>query len=179
MCGTMENDPIQNIIYDGIRKGIDACLAAECHRSALVLIYSAIDTMAYLSMGPGRQKVEKNDFIQWSERYLDIAGETVVTGLEWYSARCAILHNFGIESDLTRSKQSRKLGHADRCSPPIRFQQTVSSELVMVSIEALYDALRDGMNRFIIDMLANNGSRQLLEERLQNQLLASIPFPQT
>ena len=176
MSSNFSQDPIQNIIFQGMKAGIDACMEAGCHRSALVLIYSAIDTMAYLTMPSNQQRVTRRDFIAWCDNHLRLHGETTITGLEWYSARCAVVHSFGIESDLTLNGTCRQIGYSDKDSIPVRFRRNVSSDLVMVSLASLVEEFGKGVNRSIIETIADPQKRLILDSRLQNQLLSSIPI---
>lgn len=46
----LSQDPIINVIHNNIRKGIDVTIGNKCLGSAVILILSAIDAMAYLGM---------------------------------------------------------------------------------------------------------------------------------
>ena len=97
------SDPLLNAVYAGIKRGIQICLENECFGAALVLIYAGIDAMANLGRPEEQEEVGASDFMTWCELYINLEGETEVTGEEWYSARCAVLHTYGSTSRLTLS----------------------------------------------------------------------------
>jgi hypothetical protein len=47
---SIEIDPIINAIYRGIKRGIQIAIENDCFDSAIILILSGIDSMAYLGM---------------------------------------------------------------------------------------------------------------------------------
>jgi hypothetical protein len=53
----ISRDPLVNAIHNGIKRGIRVAIANECFGSAVVLIYSGIDTMAFLGMASGKEDV--------------------------------------------------------------------------------------------------------------------------
>lgn len=150
------------------------CLENNCYGSAAILIYSGIDTMAYLAMPANQTNVRRDDFVQWCDRYIRFCGPEQLSGLELYSARCAMLHTYGVESQLTRSGQCRQLGYLDRSVPDIRYAPSVDPELALVSIEALANAFFAGIDRFLVDLFADSTRATTAEQRLQ-KLVVSFP----
>ena len=167
-------DPIINVVHKGIRRGIDVAIENRCLGSAVILILSAIDAMAYLSMPEGQQDVTKSDFVKWAERYLQFPGNEQLTGLDLYGARCAMLHSYGSRSRISQKGECRMVGYMDRSNPPIRYNPSVSTDLVLVAVPALRDALFQGIDRFLIDVYKNADSieRRLAEERFQTLVYA-------
>jgi len=166
----LREDPVVNAIYNGIGNGIDVVLNSGCLGSAVILILSAMDTMAYLSMPDGQDEVKSVDFIAWSGHYIRFPGREQLTGEDLYGARCGMLHSYGVRSRMSRSGKCRIVGYMDKSNPPIRFNPTVSKELVLVSVPALRDALFEGIDRFLIEVYKNPRARkaQLVDERLKN-----------
>lgn len=173
MSESFNRDPINSAIYDGVKRGINVCLENECFGSAVILTYSGIDTMAYLAMPENQTDVTRNDFVQWCDKYIRFSGQEQLTGLELYSARCGMLHTYGVESRLTRSGHCRKLGYMDRSVPEIRYSQKVDPKFALVSIEALAKAFCDGIDRFLVDLFTDSARAAIAEQRLQ-QLV--VPF---
>ena len=168
------SDPINSAIYDGIKRGINVCFENDCFGSAVILVYSGIDTMAYLAMPANQTEVTRNDFVEWCDKYIRFPGQEQLTGLELYSARCGMLHTYGVESRLTRSGQCRILGYMARSVPEILYSQNVDPNLALVSLEALAKVFCDGIDRFLVDLFADSARAAVAEQRLQ-QLV--IPFP--
>jgi len=46
----LSQDPVINSVYNGIKRGIRVALENDCFGSAVILILSGIDTMAYIAM---------------------------------------------------------------------------------------------------------------------------------
>jgi hypothetical protein len=165
MMTTFKNDPITNSIYDGIKRGIKVSLENHCYGSAVKLILSGMDTMAYLNMPATQQDVEKKDFIIWVERYIRFPCKEHLTGLDLYGARCAMLHTYGVRSKLSKEGKCRMVGYMNKGIPEIRTKP--NSDLVMVSITALADAFFKGIDEFLIDLFSNKEKAAIAEERLK------------
>ena len=174
MSDSMYHDPINIAIYNGIKRGINVCLESECFGSVVILTYSGIDTMAYLAMPVCQTDVTREDFVQWCDKYIRFPGSDQVTGLELYSARCGMLHTYGVESRLTRSGTCRKLGYMDRSVPEIRYSPQIDQNLALVSIEALAKAFFNGIDRFLVDLFSDSTRITHVEQRLR-QLVCAFP----
>lgn len=171
----MHNDPISGAIYGQIKRGIQVCIDNGVYGSAVILIYSGIDAMAYLVMPANQVKVVRKDFIAWCDRYISFSGKEKISGKELYSARCGMVHTFGVESDGTRDGSCRRIvyhiGGAD-----IYANASIDATVVCVSIEALADAFYRGIDRFLVDLFADQDRRAIAEPRLQ-QLVQCMPGP--
>jgi hypothetical protein len=77
-------------VINSIRRGIDVALENRCLGSAVILILSAMDTMAYISMPQAQQDVTRTDFMNWADRYIRFSGTEKLTGADLYGARCSI-----------------------------------------------------------------------------------------
>ena len=66
MVTPFSQDPIISVIHNSIRRGINVTLENECESSAVILMLSAIDAMAYLAMPENQQDVGPVDFIDES-----------------------------------------------------------------------------------------------------------------
>jgi hypothetical protein len=163
----LSKDPIVNAIYKGIKGGIRVALENECYGSAVVLILSGIDAMAYLSMPAGQQDVTRNDFVAWVDKYIHFPCREQLTGWDLYGARCGMLHNFSTISKLSRDGQCRQVGYMDRSIPEVRYDPKVDKDFVLVSIEALAEAFFKGVDKFLIDVYSNKQSAKLADERFQ------------
>ena len=86
--------------------------------------------------------------------------------LELAGARCALLHSYGVQSRKSRAGKCRMIAYLNQATPPVRYHPETSTELVIVSIAALWEALRDGVYRFLPDILTED-RRATTEERLR------------
>ena len=161
-------------VINSIRRGIDVALQNNCLGSSVILILSAVDTMAYVSMPQAQQDVTRTDFMNWTDRYIRFPGTEQLTRADLYGARCAMLHSYGVRSRMSRQGDCRMVGYMDESSPPIRFDPKVSKELVLVSIPALKEALYQGMEQFLNDFYGQPETAKLADERF-NTIVGQFP----
>jgi len=167
----LNSDPIINAINNGIRRGIKVALDNKCFGSTVILLYSGIDAMAYLNMPANQEDVTKNDFIEWADKYIKFPCNEQLTGKDLYGARCAMLHNYSVFSRMSRNGECRVIGYMDHSIPEVRFNPSVSSSLVLVSIQALVDAFSKCIDNYLVDLFSDNNNKMLAEKRLENLVL--------
>jgi hypothetical protein len=111
---------LETFISKTLEEPIRLLLREEFYPAALVLTFSAMDTMAYLAMPAGKQDVMRSDFIDWAEKYMIFEGSSQrPTAQDLYGARCGILHGQGTSCRRTRE---------GKCQP-IRFVFRVATSL--------------------------------------------------
>jgi len=164
-------DPVVNAIYQGINRGIRIAIDNQCYGSAVILILSAIDSMAYLGMPPGQEDVTRDDFVKWADKYIKLPCDQQLTGLDLYGARCGMLHAYSTTSRLQRQGKCRHVTYADRAIPQIIYDPEVSPDLVIVSVEALAQAFFEGVNKFVVDLYSDPQKARLADERFQGVVL--------
>jgi hypothetical protein len=174
----MARDPINAAIYEGIKRGIQLCLDNKCFGSAVVLTYSGIDSMAFLAMPEKQVNVTRTDFIAWCENYIRFPCKAQLTGADLYGARCGMLHTFGVESNVTRAKQGRMIAYMDHGVPEVRYNPAVADDMVMVSILALAESFYRGVDRFLVDLFADQ-SRELVVKSRLDKLVVCFPVGQS
>ena len=139
---------VRAVIEDGIKRPIRLLLEAYCYRAAVILIYSGMDTMAFLNMPANRSDVMRSDFIEWAERYVKIAGPTPPTGTDLYGTRCSVLHG-GAPSRFTREGRGRLIRHSSADVP----------ELVR--------AFFAGVDQFLVDLAKDPEKAETANRRLE------------
>lgn len=163
----LRNDPIINVIQNGIKRGIRMALEMDCYSSAVILIYSGMDTMAFLNMPANQQDVTRHDFIEWAERYIQFPCKEQLSGLDLYGARCSMLHTYSAFSRLSREGRCRMIGYMDQSIPEVIYNLDAARDLVMVSIQGLAEAFFSGVDRFLIDLFANPDRARVAEEHFR------------
>ena len=169
-------DPIVNAINDGIRRGISVAIDNSCFGSAVILIYSGIDAMAFLGMPKGQEDVSRFDFIRWADKYIRFPCEEQIPGADFYGARCGMLHNYSAYSKMTRVGHCRIIGYMDKSIPEVRYNPDVSKSLVLVSVTALAEAFSKGVDQYLVDLFSTKERAAVAEERLK-KLVHCLPFP--
>jgi hypothetical protein len=162
-------------VIEEIKLGVDVAFSNKCFGAAVILIYAGIDTMAYLNMPSQQKYVKSKDFIAWVERYIRFPCKEQLTGADLYGARCAMLHQYGIESKLSHSGSCRIVGYIDRSDPEVSYNPKISKEFVIVSIEALKDAFFAGIHKFLHEAFDDESKRIIVEERL-NKAVQRLPY---
>lgn len=137
-------------IYE-LRKAPGACLQNEYWLSAVKLIYSGIDNLAWLSGEHDRPNVEKQDFMNFVNKYLLPSSGLTCSSKELYSARCGLLHSNTAESDISRAGRARYLSYATGLSSEEKGYEHMLPESrhrhVVVDIDKLYKAYNRSIDR--------------------------------
>lgn len=82
----LSKDPLINAVHNGIKRGIRVALENDCLGSAVILILSGIDAMAYIAMSASQDDVTRGDFVRWAEKYITFPCSEQLTGLDLYGA---------------------------------------------------------------------------------------------
>lgn len=170
----LSRDPIINTVYNGIKKGIRVCSDNDCLGSAVILILSGIDTMAFLGMPAGQDDVTRSDFVEWADRYIRFPCKEQLSGMDLYGARCAALHHFGSASRLSRDGKCREVVYMSESVPEVRFVPSVSTGVVLVSVPALAEAFFSAIDRFLVELYSDSNRAALADQRFK-LLFQSIP----
>ena len=138
-------------------------LDKKFNRATLVLLYSGMDSMAFMSLPAGQDGVTRKDYIAWVEKYLRFPCAEQVTGLDLYAARCGLLHTFTPESDLSRNKRARPIVYINHRTPEISYDPNEPENIVVMSVEGLYNSFFTGVQKFLSDLHADkNRDAQVL-----------------
>jgi hypothetical protein len=172
----LARDPVVNAIHNGICRGINIAVANGCHGSAVVLIYSGMDSMAYLAMPENQTDVSGRDFIEWADRYIKFPCQDQLTGADLYGARCAMVHTYSVHSKMSREGKARLIGYMDKSVPEVRYNPEVNKQIVLVSVPALAEAFFQGTDNFLVDAFSNKTRAPVIEARMKN-LVQCLPVP--
>jgi len=170
----MANDLIDQLKHT-LKKGIEITLKNNCYGQSLILIYAAIDALANIQRPEKQDDVLPQDFINWVDKYIKFNSQEQISPEELYSARCALLHTFGVESKKTRSGQARLIGYVVGGYPPIRYNAVVNKDLVLLDILTLADSFNKGLDRFLIDFSGDIRGKQFIDARIK-KMLAEYPL---
>jgi hypothetical protein len=171
-------DPFNNVIQQGIKDELRIAIAEKRSRTAMVLLYSGIDAMAYLALQPGSDRASGKDYAAWSEEFVLRGPLQKISGDELYGARCAMLHEYGLISDATKKRGGRMLGMCDFDSQIIRFDAAVAADLMIVSLHHLVAAFLMGVDKFCIKAMACETTAVEFDRRL-NLMLSQLPMKET
>lgn len=144
-----------------LRTGIEACLASCARLPTLVLLYTAIDVVAWLSNDDRAAGVGQR-FMVWVDQYLLKARLLCCTSADIYGARCGVVHKLSPDSDMSDRGRARQICYAwgnrnahDLQELTIRFG--LSDRFVCVGIEELYEAWQRGVELLVKEMDCDPG----------------------
>lgn len=160
-------DPLTNLIEVGIKHGIRVTIDNHAYAAAIQLIYSGMDTMAFLGMPTDQEDVTRNDFVTWVDRYIDFETDVQPKGLDFYGARCSMLHTLGVVSRLNRRGECRKIVYVASDSRRVIYDPTIDSDIFLISIESLQIAFFSGLDRFLVELFSDPDRAATAESRLQ------------
>ncbi|MBV8552590.1 MAG: hypothetical protein JOY54_14930 [Acidobacteriaceae bacterium] len=160
---------VASVIENGIKRPIQMLVDSRSYPAALVLTYSGMDTMAFLSMAVDRSDVMRSDFIAWVERYIHLTSGQEITARDLYGARCSALHG-GAHSRLSRSAECKPLAY-------VADSQEFHAPLpgLSVSVRDLVTAFFAGIDVFLADVQADEAKSSIVEQRLEH-LLTTMPY---
>lgn len=144
---------------------------ANHYVQALVVLYSAIDTLAWSSRDAG--DVTRSDFCGWVSRYMDPTVQLGCTPEDLYAARCGLLHSSAAESKLSREKHASELWYAT--SPHSvpgnqAFAQRVGASAKVLYFTALLTAFSQGVMHFSDELSSDETRRRETAERIRRWL---------
>ena len=139
----------QNIVL--LASGIEACIEKNLTHSALILIYSAIDTVGWLDSA--EESATRSSFTAWVDTYLLKAKSLACKSLDLYAARCGLLHTFTPDSKLQSEGKARYINYAWGPASVDEFQRAIdlakdSDNVVALHVNDLYEAWRLGVLSF-------------------------------
>jgi len=134
--------------YYQVIAAIESCLANGQQLPALILIYSLIDSFAWIVYGQDEKSVRKR-FEKWCEELLASGNSTQVSATDLYAARCAILHTLTSDADLTASGKARRVvyawGTAESGVLEKVLEETGRADVVVVHINDLFQRVREAV----------------------------------
>jgi hypothetical protein len=131
---------------------IDLCFEKRLITPTLALLYSGIDTMAWLGIPDNQGEVTRKDFIQWVGRYLLPDSGIPCSALDLYSARCGILHSMTGESRATRQGDAKEIYYAWGNHTAERLQQFVDLKgqpALVLQVDTLVRAFKSAVDKFV------------------------------
>jgi hypothetical protein len=172
-------DSVTSWIIERVR-AIRLCVESHLPEAAITLIYAGIDTIGLLDAPPDQLDADRESFLNWSERYivpslLTIDGEQV-GALHLYSARCGILHVSSPISKHAREGKAREIWYRFRGETgghPLAMPNRRELQLV-IELEALEGAFRDGCNAFLSDLKAEQARFEKASERAKQLMIWGI-----
>ena len=144
-------------VYD-LCNAIGACLDQSPRLAipALVLVYAAIDGMAWVSIADGRDDVNGLDFQAWAKSYLLPDSGLDCDEADLWAARCGLVHGQVMDSRIARAGKARHVwyyvGPGNRYLMPLHEQSremptTLHIDVLVVAFHRAIDRFFDAIER--------------------------------
>jgi len=150
---------------------IKQLVVANRYLQALVVLYSAIDTLAWVSLESG--DVTRSAFYQWVDTYIVPEKMIGCTAQDLYAARCAIVHSGTTESKLIRDGNARELWYVTSSSSAEHLQnyaQSADSNAHVIPFTLLVSAFAEGTMNFSRALVENPELNNRCVERMKQWL---------
>src|SRR5271157_5053173 len=154
----------QNIIrgYAQINVAIDYCIEQNLLMPALILIYSAIDSISWAASENRSVRIR---FLTWVNKWMLKKYPLPCTAIELYAARCGIIHTLTPNSDLSENEGVRRISYAWSTAKQKDLEEAINllkyPGIVGVHINDLSFSFRNGLYDFI-DALEKDKKRKEL-----------------
>ena len=137
------------VVHQFVQDTVDAIALLHKHdriTQELILLYSAIDTLAWL--GPRDPQTTGVAFRQWVDQYLLPHRGLACNFSHLYSARCGLLHTHTAESTSTTSGTARQIWYwtGENSRRLLEYQPSGRTDVVIVRVVDLEEALRRLLN---------------------------------
>lgn len=132
---------------------IENCMDEKYKLPALILIYSTMDTMAWLNRDETHYDVTRSDFLSWVETFLLPDSGLSCLSIDLYAARCSMLHSYSAESKLSREGKASQIFYAWGNANEKELQRLIDTanthNAKAIHIDRLYMALKVAVQRFL------------------------------
>jgi hypothetical protein len=154
-------------------KAIDYSFKDNVNLPGLILFYSAIDIMAWLSRDQHDSDVTRNDFIRWVNEFMLSGTGLACTAEELYSARCNIIHSYAPEWGTgvnRRERETKKIiyvwgkARTEVIESHVN-KQPEKDKTVFVYTDQLVSSLKMAIERFSVSLSFNRALSELVYER--------------
>ena len=136
--------------YFQLFEAIDLCVKEKYVLPSLCLIYSGIDTIAWIAYG---DIAVKDRFLSFVENHMYQEKKLDPRSIDLYSARCAVLHTMTPDSDLSNKNRAVPLAYAWGNADLNELKKSVTtlkpSEVSCVHLNDLVESFRLGVANFI------------------------------
>lgn len=148
-----------------LQDAIEESYAKARYIPCLVLLYSGIDVAASLEPNLGDGVGDR--FKKWVDRYMLKSSSLKCTAIDLFAARCAVVHTFTPESDLSKRGKARVMGYAFGAAELDKLNKASDiagqSRQVNVHARALIDAFYDGFRIYLDEVRADKVRLQEVE----------------
>lgn len=148
-------------------EAISCLITANHYMQALVVLYSAIDTLAWSTRRSG--DVTRGDFCRWVTQYMQPEATLGCTAKDLYGARCALLHSGSAESKMSREGAAMEIWYATaKKSVPVLLA-AVAKKGVQAKVVCTTDLIAifsEGVMKFSQDLEGDPSKQREVADRI-------------
>lgn len=150
-------------------RAFNLLVGEDLNEQALVLLYSAIDRLAWVALESG--DVTKSTFCAWVDKYIDPEESIGCTSTELYAARCGILHAGTAESSLSRKEDAREIWYERKetlANAMEIYGKLLGKNIIVINPTVLFGWFCLGADKFNDEIEANPQKKLVYQERVKN-----------
>jgi len=139
------------------------------YTQALIIIYSAIDTLAWANLPSG--EVKEKDFIAWVSKYLQPEQKLGCTAGDLYGSRCGLVHSNTTESRKSRNGDTNEIWYTtspSSISGLQRYAKQLQSSARVIHFAYLLSAFIDAAEGFGKEIALEQTKQQNVNERIKH-----------
>jgi len=160
--------------FKGRVHSINICLENGLLEEGLVLIYSGIDTLGFLSAPPDVSGANRHTFLSWCDKYflqyVRSAENESVSAFDIYAARCGMLHTSMPITELERKGKAHQVWYRFKDTAGANFMMATPQRPMGLDIENLAVAFKFSGIMFIEEINQDRSGFQIADDRAQNIL---------
>lgn len=137
--------------FDQYRRATEKCIEDKLWLPALVLIYSYIDSLAWLGATDDNIHVSVS-FQAWADKWLLSRGNLNCSSIDLYGARCGLLHRMTSDSNLSEKGRARRIIYDYVGVDPgslLEEHHISSGEFVVINLITLANETKDAAVEFM------------------------------
>jgi hypothetical protein len=147
------------------------------YTQALVILYSAIDTLAWTNL-PGRD-VSQKDFVAWVDKYIRPESKFGCTADDLFGARCGLVHSGAAESRKSRKGEAHEIWYATSphsISTLQEYAKQSNQSAKVIYFTDLIAAFVDASQEFYNEISNDEVKQELVDERIRRWIIF-LPTP--
>ncbi|MCL4261915.1 MAG: hypothetical protein KJ069_01800 [Anaerolineae bacterium] len=154
---------------------ISLLVKENLYTQALIILYSAIDTLAWADKPSG--DVTRSEFCAWVSKYIEPDKNLGCTSEDLYAARCALVHSSATQSKMSREGQASEIWYATSPSSVQPLQEFAKRQKAKAKIVYFTDLLAcfvEASHSFASE-ISRDESRQIIVDNRIRQWIRFQP----
>ncbi len=164
------------VVLRSLTEQIKRCDDQGLTTPSVAMCFICIDAMASLARPSGKDKVTRNDFIEWCDKYLkptSLHQQYHYSGVDIYAARCALIHTYGTTAELHEKPNVVKFLYHDLQS--LSHDVYAEDNIVVISTKSLVMDVCKAVESFITECESTSSLKELVLSRT-DEVITVAPY---